>query len=125
MLGLVLLGHPVRLDDLRQTHGHLVRRVLITCLQETLATLQHHTRALQPRPMPPKRGAASGRAKAPKKRRPAADWRVPLFYWRGTVDDRVWRCALTNRWPRLEAVDPSALPLSEQLSVSDLDPGMR
>ncbi len=43
------------------------------------------------------------------------DWRAigraaqTCRHWRGTVDDRVWRCALTNRWPRLEAVDPSAL----------------
>eukprot|EP00966_Prymnesium_polylepis_P166957 3859214-Prymnesium_polylepis.4 len=39
--------------------------------------------------MAPKR-AASASGKARKKRAPALDWRTPLFYWRGTVDDETW-----------------------------------
>ena len=36
----------------------------------------------------PKRKATSSSGK---KKKPALDWRVPIFYWRGTLTDKTWQ----------------------------------
>ena len=65
--------------------------------------------------MPPrKRGAAGGASKKAKQPRP--DWRVPIFYWRGTVTDKEWRGA----WVASADGLPSDTELAESKSTFEL-----
>jgi hypothetical protein len=56
--------------------------------------------------MPPKRKAAAAPAAGKRKKAPAPDWRVPLFYWRGEWDEE--QKSFAGTWVASEDGPPSA-----------------